>query len=336
MGSLLSADPAAALLEADDSERAAIWSDMQRPERDALPADVRALCIASTRKARPWVMESVRRAEQAQAKVRAYIAEQREPLTDLGNAARLVTRHGENIRYVPEFKRWIEWDGLRWLFDEDGAVMRLAKDTARSIYAEAAEAKDTDQAKRVAAWAATSQSLPRLSAMIELAKSEPDVPIASCELDRDPLLLGVANGTVALHNGTLLEPRREDLITKSAHAEYLEDATCPTWEKFLDRIFACSDELIDFMQRALGYSLTGDTTEQVLFFDHGLGANGKSTLLDAARAVMGDYAMQSSADMLMAKRESSASNDVARLRGARLVATVETEDGRRMPLTRPN
>lgn len=250
--------------------------------------------------------------------------------TDMGNASRLAQRHGENLRYIYEFKKWIVFHRGRWLFDEDGAVMRMAKDTARSIFAEAAKAKDLEEQKQLASWAASSQSLTRASAMIELAKSEPGIPITSCQLDRDPFLLGVENGVVDLRTARLRPARRDDYITKSAHVEYIEGATCPTWEKFFGRIFDGNTALIDFMQRALGYSLTGDTGEQCLFLPHGGGANGKSTLLDAVRAIMGDYATTSSTDLLMAKQAGAATNDIARLRGARLVATIETEDGRRM------
>jgi putative DNA primase/helicase len=250
--------------------------------------------------------------------------------TDMGNATRLVQRHGKNLRYIHEFKKWVVFHTVRWLFDEDGAVMRMAKDTARSIFAEAAKAKNPEEQKQLAAWAAASQSLAKASAMIELAKSEPGVPIASCQLDRDPFLLGVQNGVVDLRTGQSRQAQRDDYITKMAHVDYIQGATCPTWEKFLSRIFSEKTALIDYMQRALGYSLTGDTGEQVIFLPHGGGANGKSTLLDTIRTIMGDYATTSSTDLLMTKQAGAATNDVARLRGARLVATIETEDGRRM------
>ncbi|MDP2826697.1 MAG: phage/plasmid primase, P4 family [Sulfuritalea sp.] len=250
--------------------------------------------------------------------------------TDMGNGSRLAHRHGASLRYIHEFKKWIVFHRGRWLFDEDGAVMRLAKDTARSIFAEAARAPDLVEQKDLAQWAATSQSLARATAMIELAKSEPGIPIASCQLDRDPFLLGVENGVVDLRTGQLRQARRDDYITKLARVEFKEGAGCPTWEKFLGRIFSKNVSLIEFMQRALGYSLSGDTGEQCLFLAHGGGANGKSTMLDAVRAILGDYASTSSTDLLMTKQAGAATNDVARLRGARLVATIETEDGRRM------
>lgn len=251
-------------------------------------------------------------------------------LTDLGNAQRFVVRHGVNARYLHEFKKWVTWGDARWHFDEDGEAARLAKETARSLYAEAAEESDDNRRAAVGKWAAASESATRLKAITELAKTEPGVPVRANELDRDPWLLGVANGVLDLRTGTLRTPRREDYITKRAHVEFHAGAACPMWLAFLDRIFAGKVSLIEFMQRTAGYSLTGSTAEQCLFLLWGSGANGKSTLVNALRAMLGDYATQADAATFMARDRGGASSDIARLRGARLVAAVETEDGQRL------
>lgn len=251
-----------------------------------------------------------------------------ERLTDVGNAARLVRRHGENLRFIPPFKKWLTWQDARWNFDEDGAITRAAKDTALSIYAEAAHCKDSKMAELIATHAARSQAAGRISSMIELTKCE--VPAHPGELDRDPWLLGVTNGTINLRTGALREPRREDYITKRAPVQYDPAATAPAFEAFLHRIMDGNVGLIEFIQRAVGYSLTGDTGEQCLFFAHGAGANGKSTLLNVVSEILGDYATQCPAETLMAKQGGGGiPNDIARLRGARFVATSETEEGRR-------
>lgn len=266
-----------------------------------------------------------------------YDSARTERLTDVGNAMRLVSLHGRDLRYVPEFKKWLVWDGGRWLIDEDGEIMRRAKDTAAAIYVEAKHASEAGEqaiADKLASHAGKSQSVLKLKAMIELAQSEPGIPVRTTELDNNNYLLGVTNGVINLKTGALREPRREDLITKRALVDYDPDAHAPLFLAFLDRIMGGNLALIGFIHRAVGYSLTGLTDEQCLFFLHGSGQNGKSTLLTAIKELLGDYAMQCPAETLMVKQGGgNIPNDIARLRGARMVATSETEDGRRFAET---
>ena len=266
-----------------------------------------------------------------------YDSARTERLTDVGNAKRLVRLHGQDLRYAPEFKKWLVWDDWRWLIDEDGEIMRRAKDTAAAIYVEAknaSEAGEQSMAGKLASHAGKSQALPRLKAMIELAQTEPGIPVRTTELDNNNYLLGVANGVINLETGALRVPRREDLITKRALVAYDPDAQAPLFLAFLDRIMGGNQALVDFIHRAVGYSLTGITDEQCLFFLHGSGQNGKSTLLTVIKELLGDYAMQCPAETLMVKQGGgNIPNDIARLRGARMVATSETEDGRRFAET---
>lgn len=260
----------------------------------------------------------------------AWRYESRLHLTDLGNAQRFVVRHGANARYIPEFKKWITWDGARWVFDEDGEAARLTKETVLSLYAEAAAEEDDNRRAAVGKWAAQSEGERRLKSISELAKTELGIPVHTNMLDSDPWRLGVTNGVLDLKSGALCVPRREDFITKRALVSYDSAAQCPMWLAFLDRIFAGNKQLIEFMQRAAGYSLTGSTAEQCLFLLWGGGANGKSTFINALRAALGDYATQADPAAFMARERSGPSNDIARLRGARLVAAVETEEGQRL------
>jgi putative DNA primase/helicase len=156
------------------------------------------------------------------------------------------------------------------------------------------------------------------------------VPVRPAELDAGPWRLNVQNGTLDLRSGALHPHDRADLITRLAAVDYDPDAPAPAWHAFLERILGGDPELIAFVQRALGYALTGDTREQVLFILHGSGANGKSTLLEAVGGVMGDYALVTMVDTLMVRYGSTVPNDVARLRGARLVVAVEPEEGQRL------
>ena len=248
-------------------------------------------------------------------------------LTDMGNAERFVSCHGNDVRYCYPWSKWLVWTGVRWERDEAGKMHRLAKKTVRSIYGEASAAEDEGVRKAIAQHATRSEAEARIKAMLELAKSE--VPVSPDELDATPWLLNAPNGTVDLRTGELKPHRREDLLTKTAGAEYQPDAPAPAWAAFLERVLP-GEELRAFVQRGAGYSATGDTSEQVMFINHGAGANGKSTYQEVLVEALGDYAMRAPTEMLMAKRSGGVPNDVARLKGARFVAAAETEEGRRL------
>jgi putative DNA primase/helicase len=252
-------------------------------------------------------------------------------LTDLGNARRLVHRHGRNLRYCWLWRKWLVWDGKRWVKDDTGEVYRLAKETVSSIYQEAAAAPNDEARKELGKHATRSEAGARIKEMVDLARS--DVPVMPDELDASPDLLNTESGTIDLRTGELREHRREDLITKIAPTTYRPDAAAPTWEAFLKRVLP-GEDLRAFVQRAVGYSATGDTSEQCMFINHGGGANGKSTFQEAIAAALGDYAMRAPTEMLLAKRSDGVPNDVARLKGARFVSASETEEGRRLAESR--
>ncbi len=250
-------------------------------------------------------------------------------LTDYGNAERLVDLHGEDLRFCHPFGKWLSWDRTRWQIDSTAEVMRRAKLTARHIYQEAADAADPATAKELAKHAIRSESDARLRAMISLAESEPGVPVMPDQLDADPWLFNVESGTVDLKNDSLRAHDRADRITKRANVAYDPTATCPTFEVFLAKVLP-SEPVRRFVQRAIGYSLTGDTREDVIFIAFGPGSNGKTTFMQTMQALMGDYAMQTPTETLMVKRGEGIPNDVARLKGARLVAAAEAEQGKRL------
>jgi len=250
-------------------------------------------------------------------------------LTDYGNAERLVQYHGEDLRFCHPFGKWLAWDGRRWQIDNTAEVMRRAKQTARRVYQEAADASDPAQAKELAKHAIRSEGDARLRAMIGLAESEPGVPALPEQLDADPWLFNVKNGTIDLKTGTLRPHDRGALITKIAPVTYDPTATCPAFDAFLARILP-SENLRRFVQRSIGHSLSGDTREDVIFINFGGGNNGKTTLMQTMQALLGDYAMQTPTETLMVKRGEGVPNDVAALKGARLVAAAEAEEGKRL------
>jgi P4 family phage/plasmid primase-like protien len=249
--------------------------------------------------------------------------------TDTGNAERLVGRHGHDLKHVYGLG-WFVWTGTHWQRDETGAVERRAKDTVRSIHEEAARVADDDERKELAKWAIASESATRIRAMISLARSEPGIPLRVEDLDGDPWLLNCENGTVDLSTGELREHRRENLITKVAPVEYDPDAGAPTWEAFLER--ALPDESVrEFVQRAVGYSLTGVVKEKVLPFLYGPKDTGKTTFVESIMNVLGDgYAQPAAPDLLLAKGGSNHPTEVADLLGKRFVATVEVQQGRKL------
>lgn len=253
-------------------------------------------------------------------------------LTDLGNAERLLKRHGENIRWCEPWRSFNVWNGQVWLQDMMRMPHRLAALTVRSIYAEAAARESKEEREAVANHAKRSESERSIHAMLELVKSMPSIAVLPDDLDRDPWLLNVLNGTIDLRTGELRKHQREDLITKLAAVAYDPAAEAPVFQWFLRSITRESEDLIDFLQRSFGYCATGDTRERVLFIAWGGGRNGKSTLLGAVQHVLGDYAVTAPTRTFMAKRGDDVPNDLAALKGSRFVLASETSSGRALDM----
>ena len=248
--------------------------------------------------------------------------------TDLGNAERLVVRHGRDLRYVYDWRRWLGWDGRRYRTDQTGEVVRRAKETVRAMYHEADPGNGAPVDTELAKHALRSQSRGATEAMIALAQSELPIPITPDELDADPWLLNVENGTLDLRTGELRVHRREDLLTKIAPVEYEPNAPAPIWEAFLERVLP-SEALRRFLKKAIGYSALGVVSEEILVILHGSGDNGKTTLVNAVLEALGDYAIQAARDLLLTKRDAHPT-ELTDLFGTRFVSCAETDDGRRL------
>lgn len=263
-------------------------------------------------------------------------------LTDVGNAKRFVAQHGSNTRFCNPWGKWLGWDNKRWGVDNTQEVSRLARQTTGSLYEEAAfvslqakeeqdeerKAKLVSYTRKLLAHAQKSESAPRLKALLTLAQM--DIPVLPEELDSDLWRLNVANGTIDLRTGQLHPHRQSDLLTKITSVYYDPSALCPAWEQFLDDIMAGKREAIEFLWRAFGYSLTGDTRENCLFLLHGDGANGKTTFLETLRAVVGDYGKQAEFTTFLHKERDNVRNDIADLKGARFVVASEVDEGKRL------
>jgi putative DNA primase/helicase len=266
-------------------------------------------------------------------------------LTDLGNARRVVARHGRDLRYVHPWKSWLVWNGRRWAEDFTAEVVRRVKETQGALHDEAVirlkalrDASAHDEGAKAErthiqqqfAHALKWEAARAIAWTLDLMKSEPGVPLLPDDLDRDPFALNLANGTLDLRTGVLHPYRREDLLTKLAPVAYDPNATCPRWLRFLDRIMDGNRDLVAYLQRVVGYCLTGDVSEQCLWFLYGLGANGKSTFLSTTLGMLGDYGMQAVSELLMLKHHESHPTERADLFGMRFVVTIETEEGKRM------
>jgi putative DNA primase/helicase len=255
------------------------------------------------------------------------------PSTDTGNAERLVAMFRDSIRYCPDWKTWLIWDGERWNPDHSGEIWRCAKKVVRTFYAQVTEIRAANDRTTAETHARRSESAAAIRAMLACAESEAGIAVFVTELDCDPWLLNCRTGTIDLRTGLLREHRKEDLITKLCPVDFSVNAKCPRFLKFLTRILGGSADLPNYVQRVFGYTLTGVVSEKACFCLLGEGNNGKTTLLELFRYILGDYATQVMIDTLMTKRshESNASlADLADLRGARLVTTSETEEGQKL------
>lgn len=256
-----------------------------------------------------------------------------ERFTDVGNAKRLVAAHGNRFRYVGAWGQWHVWDGKRWAADTAGQIIEAAKAVAADLCAAAfamPKATDADVKARKEAikWALQSESASRIRAMVELARTAPGISATPDEFDANPWALNVANGTVDLRTGTLHPHDPKRMLTKIAPVDYDPNAACPVFDAFLEDILKDHD-VREFVARAIGYSITGRISEHKLFMPYGSGANGKSTLLEAIRHVLGDYADQAEPDLLLARRDAHPTG-TAKLQGKRFVTTSETNDQRRL------
>lgn len=247
--------------------------------------------------------------------------------TDEANAALFLKLHGENIRYCPPWDKWLIWSSSHWRIDDSIKVRRLAADLPRHLYKVASEATDPSKRRSIADLARKLESGNRQTALIEMGKCR--VVVRNSDLDKDRFLLNVSNGTIDLKTGRLRNHSRADLLTHAVAIQYDPAATCPTWIRFLNDVFSGDAELIEFVRRAIGYSLTGDVREQVMLICHGSGSNGKSVFLNTLRKLSGRLALQAAPDLLMADHNRRHPTEQADLYGRRAVICQETEENRR-------
>ena len=249
-----------------------------------------------------------------------------EPLTELGFARRLVDKHGDELRYVVPWNRWLVWDGTRWAPDADGHVQRCMKVIAREVHTALIRGNAAPDMIRAAKRAESSSGV---KGALILAATEPEIAITPDRLDAHPYLLNCRNGVIDLQTGQLLAHHPALLLTKMASAPYQPDADGTTFTRFLERIQP-SEEMRLFIRRLLGLSLEGTVTAHILPIFYGDGANGKSTLTDAVMTALGDYADAADPDLLRARTFDAHPTGVADLFGLRLAVLHESDAGHRL------
>jgi putative DNA primase/helicase len=234
-------------------------------------------------------------------------------------ALRFSRQYADDMRYVARWGRWLCWNGKRWREDDTLAVF----DQARAICRRAStECGDTEKATAMRLTASAT-----VAAVERLARADRRHAATIEQWDVDDWLLNTAGGIVDLHTGEAQPHQREQYVTKLTAAG--PDGECPLWLRFLDRITAGNNELQSFLQRMVGYSLTGSTREHALFFLYGTGANGKSVFVTTIAGLLGDYAKTAPTSTFTATNTEQHPTDLAGLRGARFVSATETEDGSR-------
>lgn len=253
-------------------------------------------------------------------------------LTDLGNSERLIRQHAHDLRYCVEMKTWHRWNGSRWEPDALNQVLQLAKTTVRNIYDELALEADPDKRDALFKFIQRSESERSLNALVNLSRTDPRIAVRVTVFDTQPHLLNCKNGTIDLRTGELLPHRRTDLLTKQCPVVYDAGASSQLWENFLKDCTRGDAELQGFLQRAVGYTLFGDPREQVILMVNGPGGTGKSTFISVIQSILGDYAATADFSTFLKKDRANggASDDVASLAGARLVSSIEVDEGQKL------
>lgn len=251
-------------------------------------------------------------------------------LTDNGNARRIVDYFGENLRYTIG-GGWHYWDGTTWRADGEGStVFENARNLSQLINAEAIRAEDSTPTLK---WAEKSRDASRIRNAVSLSTTDPRVKIHHHEWDANPDWLGVRNGVVDLRTGKLLAPDRSQYITKRTAVDFNPKIKDTRFDIFLDQITAGDKEFQQWLQKVVGYTLTGETSEQKFFLFYGAPGSGKSTLLEIVKALLGEYSLALNAEVIMANKYGQNSSDqyyTAEMEGRRMLAVSELPEAEMM------
>lgn len=250
--------------------------------------------------------------------------------TDMTNTEYFLKVYEGKVKYCKQWNKFVVWNGKQWLIDENGEVETMVNRLIRSMYHVSPTIKDIQKRMDFESHIKKSESVRRRKALMESLSMDEHVKAPPELFDQKEYVFNCQNGTMYLDTGEFKPHDPNDYTTKCSNFVYDIHAKCPTWEKFLMQIMNQDKELIHYIQKVMGYSMTGLTSEQCMFILWGAGANGKSTFLNALSNLMGDYAEHTQAETFMKKQNEGLTNDIARLRGVRFVSTSETEQGKRL------
>lgn len=238
-------------------------------------------------------------------------------LNDIYNARLFVDMHGKTVRWCRNFGGWFIYDGKIWVKDTNDVIKKYAIETHEELF---------KRLKPLGDWTAShlkrSGSSSGLNSMLDCAKAF--LGCSADDFDSNEHLINCYNGTYDLEAGVFREFRNSDMITKTAYVNYKPDEKCLRWMQFLDEIFLGDKNIIEYMQRALGYSMTASNVEQCMFILYGHGRNGKSKFIECTANILGGYSMNCPSSTLIAKHGNQIPNDIARLKGSRYVTAFET------------
>lgn len=249
---------------------------------------------------------------------------------DTGNAKRFADMFGETLRYSYQNKQWIFWDGRKWQNDITGEIKKLADLCIEDMTKHAFSMDDEDKKDALLKWVNKTCSSKVKTSMITEAQHLKNIPVVMDQFDRHKDFLNCQNGIINLRKGELMPHDPNYMMTRISFCEYDADTTNipERWFRFLDEVTDGNKELQEYIQKAVGYSLTGSIREQCMFFCYGTGQNGKSTFLDVISNLMGTYASHAQPESIMiGQKGGGALTDIARLKGARFVTTVEPNEG---------
>lgn len=254
--------------------------------------------------------------------------------TDTGNANRLFDRCNGEIRYSYVRKKWLYWTGKFWALDDTGEIKKYTDLVLDDMKAQAFEIDDEEEREKFLKFVNTCGNSNRKNAMVTETQHLDGIPVLPDQMDAYQDYLNVQNGIVNLRNGELMPHVPEFMMSKICLSEYdVSDKKPVRWLKFLDEVCNGDKELMHYLQKCVGYSMTGSTREQCAFFLYGVGNNGKSTFLETISDMLGGYAANAQPDTLMTKRNDmggGANSDIARLKSARFVTTEEPSEGVRL------
>lgn len=248
---------------------------------------------------------------------------------DTGNALRFLDRYGDIVRYSYNRKKFYVYNGSYWEVDERGQIRVLIDKTINDMKNEKiliADGVDEEEAYE-AFYKHIKNSRNNTSKKRMEDELKHHIPISPDEFNPDDMLLNTQNGYVSLATGEQFNPDKNKMFSMIADTELTETQSPDAWIDFLNDIFNYDQEVISFVQRAIGYSLTGSTREQVMFILHGKGRNGKSLFIETIRSILGSYTDNIQAKTLMVKRGETINNDIAKLQAVRLVTSSEPSEG---------